>query len=433
MLDMSDMSDTPDMIDQPVDLTKDMPPKEDMFDMGMSSNFPKQISTSGASFGGQLAPGQYADIKLVAAEDDRVTIWLRKADDSNWNPYVAIFKTPQDNRPVVYGNPSGNADASIPFKTNEISQGWTFFNSGTYTLRIQNLSQQSMGPLNFTLECKGGPCIPDINDLDQDGVRNSEDNCPNDKNTDQANADGDDWGDVCDNCPEKANNDQSDMDNDRVGDACDPDANLNPFDGLSNAALKAEIINQHTHMNKSYDDARDKLFEFVDNNSGQVQCVYTGQTIMTTTRPNGQIMNTEHTWPQSKGADTIPAKSDLHHLYPTIPGANTRRSNNRFGVVTKNIIWSHPYGSKLGDNAQNEKRFEPPDNHKGNVARALFYFSVVYGEPITASEEVVLKVWHVSDPVDDKERVRNQRVADVQTSRNPFIDYPELVDRIDDF
>lgn len=431
------MSDTPDMIDQPVDLTRDMPPTEDMpdasDDMSMSSNFPRQIFTSGASFGGQLAPGQYADIELVAAKDDRVTIWLRKADGSNWNPYVAIFKTPQDNRPVVYGNPSGNADASIPFKTNEISQGWTFFNEGVYTLRIQNLSQQSMGPLNFTLECKGGPCIPDINDLDQDGVRNNEDNCPNDKNADQANSDGDDWGDVCDNCPDKANNDQSDMDNDRVGDACDPDANLNPFDGLSNAALKAEILNQHTHMNKSYDDARDKLFEFVDNNSGQVQCVYTGQTIMTTTRPNGQIMNTEHTWPQSKGADTIPAKSDLHHLFPTIPGANTRRSNNLFGVVTKNITWSHPYGSKLGDNDQNEKRFEPPNNHKGNVARALFYFSVIYGEPITPSEEAVLKVWHVSDPVDDKERVRNQRVADVQMSRNPFIDYPELVGRIDDF
>ena len=80
--DMPDMSDIPDMVDQPVDLTKDMPPVEDMSDMGMSSNFPKQISTSGASFGGQLAPGQYADIELVAAKDDRVTIWLRKADDS---------------------------------------------------------------------------------------------------------------------------------------------------------------------------------------------------------------------------------------------------------------------------------------------------------------------------------------------------------------
>src|SRR5262249_42725484 len=37
-------------------------------------------------------------------------------------------------------------------------------------------------------------------DQDQDGVRDSLDNCPNDPNPDQANLDGDFTGDVCDRC-----------------------------------------------------------------------------------------------------------------------------------------------------------------------------------------------------------------------------------------
>jgi hypothetical protein len=44
-------------------------------------------------------------------------------------------------------------------------------------------------------------------DTDGDGVRDPIDNCPNDPNTDQANADGDIFGDVCDACPNDADND----------------------------------------------------------------------------------------------------------------------------------------------------------------------------------------------------------------------------------
>lgn len=46
------------------------------------------------------------------------------------------------------------------------------------------------------------------------------DNCPNDPNPDQADADGDNVGDVCDLCPEFPNADQTDADHDGIGDAC---------------------------------------------------------------------------------------------------------------------------------------------------------------------------------------------------------------------
>jgi hypothetical protein len=38
--------------------------------------------------------------------------------------------------------------------------------------------------------------------------------------------------------------------------------------------------------------------------------------------------------------------------------------------------------------------------------------------------------WHVEDPVDDFESNRNDILYGYQSNRNPFIDHPELVERI---
>ena len=59
-------------------------------------------------------------------------------------------------------------------------------------------------------------------DRDGDGVPDDLDNCPDMMNTDQANEDLDEFGDVCDICPISANN--ADADHDNVGDDCDPDS-----------------------------------------------------------------------------------------------------------------------------------------------------------------------------------------------------------------
>ena len=60
-------------------------------------------------------------------------------------------------------------------------------------------------------------------DYDDDGVRDADDNCPDDANHRQTDGDEDGVGDVCDNCPEQINASQSDADNDDIGDACDVD------------------------------------------------------------------------------------------------------------------------------------------------------------------------------------------------------------------
>jgi deoxyribonuclease-1 len=41
--------------------------------------------------------------------------------------------------------------------------------------------------------------------------------------------------------------------------------------------------------------------------------------------------------------------------------------------------------------------------------------------------------WHEDDPVSDAERARAETIRAEQGSRNPFIEDPTLVERIDDF
>ena len=49
--------------------------------------------------------------------------------------------------------------------------------------------------------------------------------------------------------------------------------------------------------------------------------------------------------------------------------------------------------------------------------------------PFHGRVEALLE-WHELDPVDDWERRRNDIIYDHQENRNPFIDNPELADRI---
>lgn len=154
--------------------------------------------------------------------------------------------------------------------------------------------------------------------------------------------------------------------------------------------------------------------------------------------PRAQMMNTEHLWPQSKFSKFHPRdtqKTDLHHLMPTESRINSIRGNHPFGEVEESDRQTCQ-GTRLGRVKNGGGRgdyFMPPENVRGDVARALFYFSTRYQMDIDPVQERFLRKWHREDPVSEQERVRHEKVFEVQMNRNPYIDFPELVDLIRNF
>lgn len=172
------------------------------------------------------------------------------------------------------------------------------------------------------------------------------------------------------------------------------------------------------------------MFLTLDNVNHQVECIYTGRTTTVTTQkpdPNTD-MNTEHTWPQSEGADSIPAKCDLHHLRPSDSEANNRRASYPFGLVAGTPTWSAG-GSRMGDDSAGDIVFEPRPAKRGDIARGMLYFALQYGYPLSSSELSLYRSWSHADPVDDAEYKRTMDVRAWQHHANPFVACPDMVDR----
>ncbi len=151
---------------------------------------------------------------------------------------------------------------------------------------------------------------------------------------------------------------------------------------------------------------------------------------------SGNIINTEHTWPQSRFTGRFPTelqKSDLHHLFPSDSEMNSHRGSLRFGNVIKDVEPLKCPMDHLGHQADGAIVFEVPKAQRGNTARAIFYFATRYQMKISAPEEAALRQWHKEDPVDAEEFSRNQQIELLQGDRNPFIDFYDLIDRISSF
>lgn len=193
--------------------------------------------------------------------------------------------------------------------------------------------------------------------------------------------------------------------------------------------------------NISYNAARDEMFMLIDNEktNGQLasvntlECVYTGTKITgytsRTAAQNGNPQfNTEHTFPQGFFNSNLPMRSDLHHLYPTTNTSNSNRGNSPFGVVTGGTATG-------GGSFYNNSMFEPRDAQKGTTSRAMMYFVLRYQDYSNhfSVQQNILKQWHATYAPDIIEQRRNDDIATFQGNRNPFIDYPQFVDRITNF
>ncbi len=164
----------------------------------------------------------------------------------------------------------------------------------------------------------------------------------------------------------------------------------------------------------------------------------------------GDCYNREHSVPKSWFNDASPMHNDLWHVVPSDGKINGYRSNWPFGEVGSSFKGSVGNFSKWGTSVTpgiSGTVFEPNDEYKGDFARMYFFMATRYEDKVgnwsggvfsrsfphikEGSLNLFLK-WHEQDPVSEKEIARNEAIHKQtnQRNRNPYIDYPYLVDYI---
>jgi endonuclease I len=129
--------------------------------------------------------------------------------------------------------------------------------------------------------------------------------------------------------------------------------------------------------------------------------------------------------------------------------ASDKEVNSARGNLDFNIVET---STKPTDDCTDCKRssnyWEPgAPPKKGQVARILFYMDLRYepgsefdlsldigktpdSDSFRLGDKTALLKWHCAHKVTDEEKSRNDKVQNWQGNRNPFIDYPELVEKI---
>ncbi len=239
--------------------------------------------------------------------------------------------------------------------------------------------------------------------------------------------------------------------------------------GLSGYALKTELknITSTGHINQGYDALynayetthTDNYYEndgsvldfYSEDPAGNDPYFYThGVAQCGNYDSENDCYNREHMVPQSSFNEAEPMKSDVHHVVPTDGYVNNRRSSYPFGVVAS-ASWTSLNGSKVGTSnisGYSGTVFEPIDEFKGDIARALLYFATRYESTVdgytsfdmfNGTEDQVFQTWAINmlldwhyniDPVDQSEIDRNNAAYNYQGNANPFVDHPEYANMI---
>ncbi|MCB5259898.1 MAG: endonuclease [Candidatus Cloacimonetes bacterium] len=220
-------------------------------------------------------------------------------------------------------------------------------------------------------------------------------------------------------------------------------------------ALKAELhdLLRTTHATQYSYDALWTQLRYTDedpNNSNNIIQIYTGWSIPKSNYGGGITQwNREHTWSKSHGdfGESRPAGTDLHHMRPCDATVNSAKGNKDFDEGGSLYVDASPYQGYSGNtgNYTTTYSWEPRDEEKGDVARMIMYMAVRYeGTDTSYDLEIVdysntapnnepyygelstLLTWHEQDPPDEWELQRNERIAERQGNRNPFVDHPEF-------
>jgi predicted extracellular nuclease/endonuclease I len=256
--------------------------------------------------------------------------------------------------------------------------------------------------------------------------------------------------DACFNCPDLAKIADASAFNDsgyyaHVFDAIDSEQSQEIIKETISAAISED------HKNLTYSEAWTALTQTDEDplNSENVILFYRGLSLAKfsngsgTQSTNPDNWNREHVWAKSHGFPETNAEAytDIHHLRPTDISVNSSRGNLDFDF-SDNALSESP------ENRVDSDSFEPRDAVKGDVARIIFYMDTRYegNDSATPDLEVVNRLtssgeanlgklcallsWNESDPVDEFEQERNNRIYEFQGNRNPYIDHPEWISTI---
>lgn len=161
----------------------------------------------------------------------------------------------------------------------------------------------------------------------------------------------------------------------------------------------------------------------------------------------GAGMNIEHSFPKSWwGGAKSQAYKDLYNLMPCKKEINTTKNNYPMGIVVsgdKGNGWT-----KVGKGDDNNMYWEPADPWKGDFARGYMYMATAYQDytwkgtqalqilqqgayPTLQKWAYTLYIqWAKADKPDAIEIKRNNDVAKIQGNRNPYVDFPNLMEYV---
>ena len=147
-----------------------------------------------------------SDVPMLRLTADQNQIKVDQGESGNFSVSYKIFKHYDEQTEFsVEGAPNGTTFSFDPSKTISIDKDGSFTVNLTlpedaeaklYELKVKGSSSGSGKVEETTLDL-----IVVSNDFDGDGIKNSEDNCPNTPNADQKDFDGDNIGDACDPNP----------------------------------------------------------------------------------------------------------------------------------------------------------------------------------------------------------------------------------------
>lgn len=136
--------------------------------------------------------------------------------------------------------------------------------------------------------------------------------------------------------------------------------------------------------------------------------------------------NCEHVVPQSWFARKEPMRGDLHHLFTCEPRCNSFRSNHP--------LVQHDLERTMEDCGRLEDDTFEPRGGKGAVARATLFFMLRYpgviGQRYGGKRLRTLIGWHERFAPDSWEKHRNAAIHVLQGNRNPLIDFPQWIARL---